>query len=456
MDPTEAVDVANPPGSGSSRRQSSKIALALAIPVFALHLAFALRLDGLGVFNQQDVFFNADVAVRVRCMVENDCRGRSSFSHPNLALFVNPPLQAAAGVLTLGGLTGIDRATARRFVALCVSPLASALKAPVVFFVLLGLGVSIGQAGLLAALSVVSFSQLVFGSIPESFALSGLAIALTYLLAIRTMRRRDRRLWPWILVGVLTAGITVSNLVVVVVLFTTARLHAGERLRAVLARVAIVVGLVLLPTAALPTMFRDAYRLEEVSIEGGTQYTERWLKTHRIVNRVLATPSAWAHTFAAPEPGLGHNLPARLMASRYQYRFIMAHREDVFCFRDPLGFLFVLLFVAGALGYLGAPAHARWMCGASLVIIAFNWMLHSAWGVDLILYSQHWQLSLLVLLAGLFLWSESLARGVSLLFVGLILAVVLQNANTASSMLSTLQSDHRGSSQHSSPERRQP
>jgi hypothetical protein len=83
-------------------------------------------------------------------------------------------------------------------------------------------------------------------------------------------------------------------------------------------------------------------------------------------------------------------------------------------------------------------------------------MLHSAWGVDLILYSQHWQLSLLVLLAGLFLWSESLARGVSLLFAGLILAVVLQNANTAASMLSTLQSDHRGSSPQSSPEKRQP
>jgi len=456
MDPAEAVDVANPPDTGSSLRQSSKIALALAIPVFALHLAFALRLDGLGVFNQQDVFFNADIAVRVRCMVENDCRGRSSFSHPNLALFVNPPVQVAAGVITLGGLTGIDRATARRFAALCVSPLASALKAPVVFFVLLGLGLGVRQAGLLAVLSLVSFSQLVFGSIPESFALSGLLIALAYWLAIRTMRRKDRRLWPWILVGVGTAGITVSNLVIVAILFAAARLQTGETFRAVLAKLAIVAILVLLPTVALPTMFRDAYRLEEVSVEGGAEYTQRWMKTHRIANRALATPSAWAHTFAAPEPGLGHNLPARLMASRYQYRFIMAHREEVFCFRHPLGFLFVGLFVAGALGALRAPAHARWMCGASLAIIAFNWILHSAWGVDLILYSQHWQLSLLVLLAGLFFWSQRLVRGASLFTVGLILAVVLQNANTVSSMLSALQSNHRGGSQHTSPEQQQP
>jgi hypothetical protein len=428
----------------------------LAIATFAANLAIAHRLDDLKVFQQYDVIFNADIAPRVRCMVQNECGGRSSFAHPNLAVFLNPPVQAAAGLLTLGGLTGIDEASARRSVALCVSPLASALKAPVVFFVLLGLGLGVAQAGLLAALSAVSFSQLVFGGIPESFAVSGLLIALTYLLAMRTMRIGDRRLWPWILVGILLTGITLSNLVVVVVLFTATRVHAGEGFRAALGRLAIIVGFVLLPTAALPTLFEETYGLKEVSIEGGAEYTKRWLKTHRVVNRALSTPSAWAHTFAAPEPGLGRNLPAVVMGSRYPYRFVMAHREDVFCFRHPLGFLLVVLFVAGALGHRRAPAHVRWLCGASLAIIAFNWALHSVWGVDLILYSQHWQLSLLILLAGLFLWSESLVRKLSLVFVGLILAVVVQNANTAATMLSTLQSNHRGSSEPGSSEQRAP
>jgi hypothetical protein len=60
------------------------------------------------------------------------------------------------------------------------------------------------------------------------------------------------------------------------------------------------------------------------------------------------------------------------------------------------------------------------------------------------------------LLAGLFFWSQRLVRGASLFTVGLILAVVLQNANTVSSMLSALQSNHRGGSQHTSPEQQQP
>ena len=55
-------------------------------------------------------------------MVADQCGGRSSFSHPNLAVLVNPPLQLAASALSLGGLTGIDEARARRLVALWLSP----------------------------------------------------------------------------------------------------------------------------------------------------------------------------------------------------------------------------------------------------------------------------------------------------------------------------------------------
>jgi hypothetical protein len=448
--------IANPPDTGAPRKRSWQIAFALAVASFAVNFALAQCFDELRAFRQYDVFFNADAVARVRCMVANECGGRSSFAHPNLAVFVNPPLQLVAGALTLGGLSGIDEASARRFVALCVSPLASALKAPVVFYVLLGLGLTVAQAGLLAVVSVVSFSQLIFGAIPESFALSGLVIAAAYLFALRSMRTADRRLWPWVLLGVLMAGITLTNLVVVILLFAAVGLHAGERIRAVLGRVAILVGLVLLPTAALPVIFADTYQLQEVSVEGGTEYTRRWLKTHRVVDRALATPSAWAHAFAAPEPRRGKNLPAHAMGSRYPYRFVVDHRDDVFCFRHPVGFLIVLLLVAGALGYRGAPAHARWMCGASLGIVTFNWALHSVWGVDLILYSQHWHLSLLIPLAGLCLWTKLPARGASLLFVGLILAVFAQNANTTAAMLSTLRSEHRGARLDAPSEDRRP
>jgi hypothetical protein len=59
------------------------------------------------------------------------------------------------------------------------------------------------------------------------------------------------------------------------------------------------------------------------------------------------------------------------------------------------------LLVAAA---LRARAMASWqrsvLAGAGLVL-AFNWVLHSVYGSELFLYSQHWEIPLLVVLAGL-------------------------------------------------------
>ncbi len=450
MGAAEAEGVASSQRAGTSRARRRAIAAALAVTAGVVNLAIAFHFEGLKGFNQLDLFFNADASARLHCMVENRCGGRSSFSHPNLASFLNPPIRVAAFAISLGGATGTPPVRARRMVALCVSPLASAVKAPIVFYVLLGLGLALSQAGLLALLSAVSFSQLAFGSIPESFALSGALLAAAYLLALRCMRVRDRRLWPWVVIGVLATGVTVSNLVAVAILFGVVGLAAGERLRIVFGRTGAVVVLVLLPTIALTAIFGAGYQLKGVDIAGGSEYTQRWMKLHRTVDRATSMPSALAHTFAAPEPGLGRNLPARLGGSRYQYRFLTAHREQRFCFDHWLGAVFIGLFAIGAFGYRRAPPPARWLCGASLAILVFNWGLHSVWGVDLILYSQHWQMALMVLLAGLYRAFPSSSNLLTLVLCALLVATGLENLRSGAAMTTAMQVEHRGSGEHSS------
>jgi hypothetical protein len=446
----EAEGVASSQRADTTRARRRAIAVALAVFAGAVNLWTAFHFDGLKGFDQLDLFFNADASARLHCMVDDRCGGRSSFSHPNLALFVNPPVRLAAFAISLGGATGIEPEAARRFVALCVSPLASALKAPMVLYLLLGLGLTLSQAGLLALLCAVSFSQLAFGSMPESFALSGLLLAAAYLLALRCMRHRDRSLWPWVAIGVLVAGVTVSNLVAVAILFGAVGLAAGERPWKVFARAGAVVAIVLLTTVALAAAFGSAYQLKGVDLAGGGEYVERWLKLQRTVDRATAMPSALAHTFAAPEPSLGRNMPARLGGSRYQYRFLTAHREQHFCFDHWLGVVFVGLFALGAVGYRRAPPPARWLCGASLAIIAFNWGLHAVWGVDLILYSQHWQLALLVLLAGLYHAFPSSSSLLTVALCVLLVATGLENLRSGAAMTAAMQVEHRGSGEHSS------
>lgn len=84
------------------------IAFLLALLAFLVSLVLALRLAGLGVVDQYDVMFHADTGARIDCVVRNDCAGRSSFAHPGLALFLNPPIRGAAAVLTFAdSSTGI-------------------------------------------------------------------------------------------------------------------------------------------------------------------------------------------------------------------------------------------------------------------------------------------------------------------------------------------------------------
>ena len=74
-------------------------------------------------------------------------------------------------------------------------------------------------------------------------------------------------------------------------------------------------------------------------------------------------------------------------------------------------------------------------------MVAFNWVLHSIWGVELFLYSQHWHLTLLILLAGLFLRERPRMRALTLAaVVVLILLVIVQNAATISAILAELHS----------------
>jgi hypothetical protein len=61
-----------------------------------------------------------------------------------------------------------------------------------------------------------------------------------------------------------------------------------------------------------------------------------------------------------------------------------------------------LLVLAAALwnSVFLSPAQRRLVIAAALVV-AFNWVLHTFYGTEMFLYSQHWGIALVVMLAGL-------------------------------------------------------
>jgi hypothetical protein len=164
------------------------------------------------------------------------------------------------------------------------------------------------------------------------------------------------------------------------------------------------------------------------------------MKSNLVLDRALETPVTWAHTFAAPVPEIAKNTRAINERSKYHFRFTLQPPRVYDC-RDPVTFLLLLLLLAGVVSYKHAPRVAKWICCASVAIVVSNWALHSVWGVELFLYSQHWQLSLLVLLAGPLFTDKPLVRKVAVFAgVALIFAVTLQNGATVFAMLSKLES----------------
>jgi hypothetical protein len=254
------------------------------------------------------------------------------------------------------------------------------------------------------------------------------------------MRENYQGLWPWVVIGFLMTGITVSNLVIVVVLFAVAQLYIRVRINKVLLRTALLVAAVVIPTAVIPQMVKSTYNLQEVSFRGGAGYTLRWIQPQHTLDRALETPVAWAHTFAAPTPETVENTRAIAEGSKYHFRFTLPLPRVYQC-RAPVTFLLLLFLMFGIASYKYVSRIAKWTCLASVAIVVFNWALHSVWGVELFLYSQHWQVSLLILMAGPFFTDKPLARRLALyMILVLIFVVAIQNGATASAMLSKLES----------------
>jgi len=78
------------------------------------------------------------------------------------------------------------------------------------------------NATLLTLIFGLSMSQLIFGSVPENFALAGVSIIATYVLLLICLRDKKLYCEYWILTGILTFGVTITNFAQSIICFSIA------------------------------------------------------------------------------------------------------------------------------------------------------------------------------------------------------------------------------------------
>ena len=409
------------------RNPTRAIALLLATVSTALHLGLAFHLAAVGAVDQYDVFFHADTQARLACVVDLVCDHRSSFSHPALDLFVNLPVRSLAWGASALGAFGADIEAARRGIALMLSPLAAGLQSALVFLLLIELGLSRLNSLLASTLASISLSALLFGSIPESFALSGVAITGGLLAAVRAQQETRWTFARWVALSVFAMGVTITNLASLLVLYAVGRRIAGDDAQRIARRTAGLALATLGITFVLASFTVAIYDMRPLNFQEGERYITKWSEGNDRLARFAQFPTALVNSVAGVPPDRAPNYQGQINDSRYKFRFTFDTTPGAFSGSRPLAWLLLMTSLLGGIVLARGDTQQRCAAAASLLILAGNALLHSFWGVGHFLYSQHWQPVFCLLLAGpLFLRGRARVAGAGLV-AAITLAVAAQN-----------------------------
>jgi len=402
---------------GSANQKSSSIIVGLLISImgFLLHWNLELKLERFGVFQQYNVLFDADPNVVLHSFTNLgdepniDLYYMRQLAHPNVPTFFAAPIRVLSKGLTIVSPGKFDDTKyLHRQCALVIVPLMAALYYWIVYRLFLRLTLSLLLASLFTLLALVSFTQLLFGSIPELFAINNLAIALAYLLFLVSKDGRERQCFmAWTAVGMFATGVTITNLVPMAILFWLSEIYQHRGVWISIARVVGWAALVLALTFALQDIMLGATGLKRPSLS----HEFDWIQTFgtknakNAVKKFFTFPEVVVNSIIAPEPKQIPNAFAMQMnpSARYAFKFSFDHlaqkswHNAFFSVRNLIGMVLLLLLLLPIRQLAREDRSLFLLSWGSGLVVFYNMIFHSLWGSDRFLYSQHWHTPLVFL-----------------------------------------------------------
>ena len=368
------------------------IALGVFLGIFLLQGLLARSWLNYGVFDQLEVVFGSDASFW-RIIFANCCQP-GDFNHPLLAYFFSIPIECLAAAAT--SLQFVENEQLfRQPVALYVAPFCSAFKSVLVYFTLRLLGLRIVAALLCTVMAALSFSSIVFGSVPESYAVTGMALALVSFGGVAAVRLRSTAKYAVVCsLGVCATGVTASNIIHVGwiawgLLWSTGR----PGTLAALLKAILFGAVVFLVTLTIHNALAHS-RLEEhrFNFYPRIDFVERCGRdASGTADNLARMPEMWARTFLP-------TLPDRIeiksaIKNNWKIDFELSYNTISFGLTSAVLAGVALVAFAGGIvmAYLRGGAW-RWLGLASAASILTSSALYSWFGKNTFLYSQHWQL----------------------------------------------------------------
>ena len=449
------------PVAPSNQRLVVWLACGLGLATFLVNLLLERQFDQRAAFGQLDVLFDMDPNLRLQGIT----RGVEVFRlvHPNFGNYFRLPIAAVVKAASSTGLNLLPEAELTRCLGLLVTPTISGCTVAVMLLLLNRLGLGTGSSLLLASLGTVSFSQLIGGSVPEHFALGGFCVTASLLLAATELRDgRSPLSWAWLALGTLATGTTVTQIIPTLLLMVASGIGSGWTWRNAVRQIVVVgvcAGLLtygsafalnrLLPPresvgkASVPSSDQHAEEKKAPSAAASKVWTLREILSHhgRWVVRFLRldanlreqltrVPEVLVNTLSPPRVGTQLLNRGQIQRGRYDFGFTLEKTGEWVTMA-----IVPLLLVTGLIGSRYGSRGQRFVTLAAAGILLFNMVFHSLWGQEFFLYSQHWLVAQIVLLAGNLAYPSRTRRALCQLFVILCPVVAFRNANLIWSML---------------------
>jgi hypothetical protein len=388
--------------SDRSHRIDAIVLVSLISSVFVFESYLAMIWSSYGVLSQYDVIFDTDPIHWQSTFANGWSTG--GFNHPLLTYYFSIPLRALSAITSALGLTS-DSLLFREQIALFIAPLCTALKASCLFVVFRILGLNVVASIAATGFGVLSFSAIVFGAIPSSYAITGFALSLILLLTVHSTVRASRvGFVSMFIAGVFSAGITSSNIIQFGFMnWSSLSIRAGKPLPA-LAKAIVLSAMVLvvaLSSSYLIGKFRSSDDISYYFVVSDS-YVERFKPTvSEQVENVLRFPERAARTFIPTTPNQKDNAVSIKQNRRVKIEF--TYNTTEFGWSSFVLWLIGLgVFAGGTLIAYRMGGAWRWLgLGSAATALTFG-ALYSWFGLNTYLFSQTWQVPCLLLLAAWF------------------------------------------------------
>ncbi|HYW19709.1 MAG TPA: hypothetical protein VE956_10415 [Nodularia sp. (in: cyanobacteria)] len=387
------------------------IVATICIPItfFVIYLILGLQISP--SFNAFE-YFGADIGEQINGWTSMEWNLNHKGSHPLILLFVD----------FIG--SGIHQLISSK--VLTVLLLNAFFASLAVFLAFIFFRLVLGKfidATLLTLVFGFSMSQLVFGAIPETYAFAAASIIATHILFFICLR--DKKLYTeyWVLTGLFTFGITITNFAQSIICFSIVVILLRRKDR--LAIVAEYIGVVVLICFLLSLIQYKIFNTAALFFVPSTVVTELKYTAIKIINQPLTTLYELGKHFFIVNFVTASPLP---LAEE-----ILTRRPIIGFFQRPLNYnfaglvgivLWLSIFISGLFKNIQMIHQNRPMFYGLFLCILFNIALHSVFGVnEMFLYTCHFTFLVLAIVTNLSLIKNRSYKA------GLVALIVLMGTN---------------------------